>query len=156
MRVRWTRPQTVRGVASSTHQIAAKVHVLGVALAPPAEEVRRAGADAAHVGPVARALHRVLDVALEKERFRLSRNLRHIYLFMQRNECILRPLTGFPGFSQSHWHIISRLTMTASSMPTGLIWKVCFHSRGSLGNKGFNQFVFAWNMSDHYSLPWGT
>ena len=40
-------------------------------------------------------------------------------------------LTGLPGFSQSHWHIISRLTMTASSMPTGLIWKVCFHSRGS-------------------------
>ena len=52
--------------SSGTHQIAPEVHVLGVALAPPAEEVRRAGADAAHVGAVARALHRVLDVALRR------------------------------------------------------------------------------------------
>ena len=66
--------------SSGTHQIAPEVHVLGVALAPPAEEVRRAGADAAHVGAVARALHRVLDVALKKKRFRLSRNLHPIYL----------------------------------------------------------------------------
>ena len=67
--------------SSGTHQIAPEVHVLGVALAPPAEEVRRAGADAAHVGAVARALHRVLDVALKKKkRFSLSRNLHPIYL----------------------------------------------------------------------------
>ena len=50
-----------------THQVAAKVHVVGVALAAPAEEVRCAGADAAHVGAVAVALHRVFDVALKKE-----------------------------------------------------------------------------------------
>ena len=48
----------------TTHQIAAEVHVLCVALAAPSEEVWRAGADAAHVGAVAGALHCVLDVAL--------------------------------------------------------------------------------------------
>ena len=31
--------------------------------------------------------------------------------------------------------------MTASSMPTGLIWKVCFHSRGSFGEIIFNQLI---------------
>ena len=51
-------------IGDATHQIAAEVHVLGVALAAPAEEVWRAGADAAHVGAVTGALHRVLDVAL--------------------------------------------------------------------------------------------
>ena len=48
-----------------THQVAAEVHVLGVALAAPAKEVWRAGADAAHVRAVAGALHRVLNVALQ-------------------------------------------------------------------------------------------
>ena len=41
--------------------------VLGVALALPAEEVRRAFADAAHVCPVPGTLQRVLDVLLKKQ-----------------------------------------------------------------------------------------
>ena len=60
-------------IGDATHQIAAEVHVLGVALAAPAEEVGRAGADAAHVGAVAGALHRILDVALQIK-FQFFRN----------------------------------------------------------------------------------
>ena len=51
--------------------------VLGVALALPAEEVRRAFADAAHVCPVPGTLQRVLDVFLkQKQVISLRHNLK--------------------------------------------------------------------------------
>ena len=46
-------------------QVAVEAEVLGAALAPPAEEVGRAAADAAHVRALEVALRGVLDVALE-------------------------------------------------------------------------------------------
>ena len=117
---------------SSTHQIAPEVHVLGVALAPPAEEVRRAGADAAHVGAVARALHRVLDVALEKKRrFRLSRNLHRIYLCMQRNESITHRVSRLLAVALAHHLQVDddglvdahRLDLEGLLPLAGVLWK---------------------------------
>jgi hypothetical protein len=51
----------------STYQVAVEGEVLGVALALPAEEVRRALADAAHVCAVPGTLQRVLDVLLKQK-----------------------------------------------------------------------------------------
>ena len=48
-------------------QVAVEAQVLRVALAPPAEEVRSALADPAHVRAVARALVGVLDETLEQQ-----------------------------------------------------------------------------------------
>ena len=85
-----------------THQVAAKVHVVGVALAAPAEKVRGAGADAAHVGAVAVALHRVLDVALKKI---LNSN---VIIFCFAKKC---PVSSFVGTSfkgsNGRWVVIA-------------------------------------------------
>ena len=54
----------MRGPDEGVYQVSVEGQVLSVALALPAEEVWRTLADAAHVGAVAGALHRVLDVLL--------------------------------------------------------------------------------------------
>jgi len=52
--------------SAESYQVSVEGEVLCVAFTLPAEEVRRALADAAHVGAVAGTLGRVLDVLLEQ------------------------------------------------------------------------------------------
>ena len=135
-------------------EVTVKAEVFGVTLTRPTKVVWCALANSTHVRAVVRALCCVLDVPLEWETHYLYDYMKKYPLSLSwliNQFCVLmispytnmhandkgwidRILTGFPGFSQSHWHIISKLTKTFSLIPTGYISKVCFHSRGSFGH----------------------
>ena len=59
-------------------------------------------------------------------------------------------LTSFPGFSQSHWHIISKSTRTDSFIPTGEISKICLHSLGSSGQETTSILAEIRKLNYHY------
>ena len=121
-------------------EVTVKAEVFGVTLTRPTKVVWCALANSTHVRAVVRALCCVLDVPLEWETHYLYEKLPAVFILAHKsvlyNTDILsntkmthvhengrgwidRILTGFPGFSQSHWHIMLRSTMTFSLMPTG-------------------------------------